>query len=69
MGVSGGWVPSIFSGALALMLWFCSVLLLRMTPLTGAGFLLASLGLNFGLAALGWSVLLLWERLRLPRAS
>jgi hypothetical protein len=67
--VSGGWVASIVAGVLAFVLWFCSVLMLRMTSLTGAGFLLASLAVTFGLSVLGWSFLALWERAKLRRDS
>lgn len=69
VGVSGGWVASIFAGVLAFVLWVCSLLLLRMTSLTGAGFLLASLAVTFGLTVLGWSFLVLWERVKLRRDS
>jgi len=46
------------------MLWVGSLLLLRLTPLTGLAFFLASFGLTWFAALLGWSVLTLWERHR-----
>ena len=65
----GSWVASIAAGVLVLVLWCCSVLMLRMTSLTGAGFLLASLAATFGLTVLGWSFLALWERVKPRRDS
>ena len=59
-----GCAAAVFTTVLTFVLWFCSILILRLTPLTGAALLLASLGLTFCLAALGWSVLTLWGRTR-----
>ncbi len=62
------WVESAVLLVLTFILWFCAMLILRLTPLTGPVFLLASFGLTFFLGALGWSVLTLWIRLS-PRRS
>ena len=59
-----GCAATVFSTVLTFVLWFCSILVLRLTPLTGAALLLASLGLTVCLAALAWLVLTLWERTR-----
>jgi hypothetical protein len=62
--VAGNQVAAVFSSMLAVMLWVGSILLLRLTPLTGVAFWLASFGLTLGVGLLGWSVLALWERHR-----
>jgi hypothetical protein len=67
--MSAGWVATTVSAVLTLGLWFCSMLILRATPLAGAVFLLASFALTVVLAGLGWSVLTLWGRLRPHRGS
>ena len=59
-----GFAQAVFTTVLTFALWFCSMLLLRLTPLTGVALLLASLGLTLCLATLGWLILTLWERLQ-----
>jgi len=59
-----GCAAAVFSTVLTFVLWFCSILILRLTPLTGAALLVASLGLTTCVAMLGWLSLTLWERTR-----
>jgi hypothetical protein len=62
--VAGNGAAAVFSSIVAVMLWVGSLLLMRLTPLTGLAFFLGSFGLTLCAVLLGWSVLTLWERHR-----